>query len=66
MFCVLELTAMKEEVACLHSEFIKNSLNPFYQPAYDLLLGFHEVIDTFWYICLCVYKHTHIHTHRYR
>jgi len=43
MFCVLELTAMKEEVAGLHSESIKDSISPFYQPVYDLLLGFHDV-----------------------
>jgi hypothetical protein len=71
MFCVLELTAMKEEVAGLHSEPIKDSISPFYQPVYDLLLGLHDVkrhillLYIYIYInnrifgCVCVSTHTY-------
>jgi hypothetical protein len=65
----LELTAMKEELVCLHFESINDSLSPFYQPAYDLLLGLRNVksdilllyiyiyiyIYLYIYVCVCVY-----------
>jgi len=44
---------MREEVVCVHSESIKDVLCPFYQLAYDLLLGFHDVKDTFCcFVCI--------------
>jgi len=79
MSCVLELTAMKEEVVCVHCESIKESLSPLYQLAYDLLLGFHDVkrhsvalcvyiyvcvwVCIYIYMCVCVRARTRIYTH---
>ena len=53
---------MKEEVVCLNSESIKDSLIPLYQPAYNLLLELSDVkryimfiyIYIYIYMCVCV------------
>ena len=61
MFCVLELTAMKEKVACLHSKSIKGSISPFYQPVYDILLGLQDVKTHFVALYIYIYIYIYIH-----
>jgi hypothetical protein len=70
MLCVLELTAMKFEVVSLPPESIKDSLSTFYELAYDLLLGLHDVkrqillhyVYIYIYImCVCINTQTYTH-----
>jgi hypothetical protein len=69
MSCVLELTAVREEVVCVHSESIKDKLSPLYQPAYDLLLGFHDVKGHIVFLCVfvyvCIYINIYIYIYTY-
>ena len=58
----------------------KDSLSPFYQPAYDILLGLHDInrhilllylyiyiyIYIYVCVCMCVCVCEHTHTHRCR
>ena len=77
MFCVFELTAMKDKVVCVPSECGNDPLNPFFEPTYGISLGRHDTnkhsifcvyiyIHIFIFIYLYVYLYlcTHTHTHK--
>ena len=49
MFCVLEQTAMKEEIFCVPAESSKGMLSPFFKLAFDILVE--HMIEKCAYFC---------------
>jgi len=73
MYCVLEITAMKDKVVCVPSECGKDFLSPFFKPTYVMSLGRHDtkintsfcvyILYTYIYIYLYIFLFIHTHTH---
>jgi len=59
MFGATELSAMKEDVDILLSQFVKGCLNPIYETACDLSTGFRDMKMYITLLYKCTYKYVH-------